>query len=80
MEKEDRKKAMALRPTVQVGKGGVTENIISETMGQIKKNGMVKVKFIQSKEDIEVFLERLSGQATLVMKVGKTVVFKKKER
>lgn len=63
---------------MQVGKNGVTESVRKETLDQIKKNGMVKVKFNVSKEEIELFQKSIEEHATLVMKIGRTLVFKKK--
>ena len=78
MEKEDRKKAVALKPTVQVGKNGITESVRKEAIDQLKKNGMVKIKFNVSKSEMLGFSESLSDHATLVMSIGRTLVFKKK--
>lgn len=80
MDKDDRRKAMSLKPTVLVGKNGITESVTREALSQIKKNGMVKIRFSTPKEDIELFEQSMEGQATLVMKVGKTLVFKKSTR
>ncbi len=80
MEKDDRRRAEALKPTVQVGKNGVTESIRKEVLEQLKKNGMVKIKFNISKEEIAPFEKSMEGYANLVMKVGRTLVFKKKGR
>ena len=38
---------------------------------------MVKIRFSTPKEEIDVFEKSMEGQATLVMKVGKTLGFKK---
>lgn len=50
MEKKYRLRADAtsLSPTVQVGKKGITETVIEELGGQLKKVCLVKVKFSKS--------------------------------
>ncbi len=80
MEKLDRKRAMALKATVQVGKNGITESIKKETLDQLKKNGMVKVKFNLPESGIDDFTKSIGKQAVLVMKTGRTLVFKKLEK
>lgn len=80
MDKEERRKAMALRATVQIGKDGITEAVRRETIDQVKKNGMVKVRFNFSGEDISAFANSLADHALLVMSVGRTLVFKKREK
>ncbi len=69
---------MALRATVLVGKNGVTENILKEAVDQVKKSGLVKIRFNGPKEDLALFEEGMQGKATLVMKVGKTLVYRKR--
>lgn len=80
MDKDERRRAMALKPTVLVGKNGITEGITKEALSQIKKNGMVKIRFSTPKDEMEMFEKSMEGQAMLVMKVGKTLVFKKNTR
>ena len=63
---------------MQVGKNGVTESVRKELLDQIKKNGMVKIKFNVSKEEIDLFQKSIEEHAILVMKIGRTLVFKKK--
>ncbi|MCL4318235.1 MAG: YhbY family RNA-binding protein [Candidatus Thermoplasmatota archaeon] len=62
---------------MQVGKRGVTEDSIRETISQIKKRGMVKVKFNSSSEEIDSFIDSISENATFVMRRGRTIVFRK---
>ena len=43
-----RKQAHDLKPTVYVGKGGLTPGIIEEVKAQIRKNHLVKIKLQKS--------------------------------
>jgi RNA-binding protein len=74
---ELRGKAQQLRPTVQVGKDGMTPAIIDELSKQLKKNKLVKVKLLSSFEaDRYESAERLANvsSSVLVEVRGKTVV------
>jgi RNA-binding protein len=74
---ELRGKAQQLRPTVQVGKEGMTPAIIDELSQQLKKNKLVKVKLLSSFEaDRHESAERLAivSSSVLVEVRGKTVV------
>jgi len=74
---ELRGKAQQLRPTVQVGKEGITAAIIDELSRQLKKNRLVKVRLLSSFEaDRHESAERLAqiSGSVLVEVRGKTVV------
>ncbi|HLC98839.1 MAG TPA: YhbY family RNA-binding protein, partial [Candidatus Nanoarchaeia archaeon] len=43
-----KRKAMLLKPSVQIGKKGLSEESIKEIDKQLKKHGLVKVKFLRS--------------------------------
>ncbi|MBX8634581.1 MAG: YhbY family RNA-binding protein [Thermoplasmata archaeon] len=77
IDRKERAEAHRLKATIQVGKRGVTEDSIRETISQIKKRGMVKVKFNSSSEEIDSFIDSISENATLVMRRGRTIVFRK---
>ncbi|MCL4346675.1 MAG: YhbY family RNA-binding protein [Candidatus Thermoplasmatota archaeon] len=61
-----------------MGKKGVSDESRKETMAQVEKRGMVKVKFNSTSADIDAFIESLSEKAVLVMRTGRTVVLKKR--
>ena len=74
---ELRGKAQQLRPSVQVGKEGITQAIIDEISLQLKKNKLVKVKLLSSFEaDRQESAEKLAlvSSSVLVEVRGKTVV------
>ena len=73
-----KREAQELKATVQVGKKGVTEEAIRETMEQIEKRGMVKVKFNVDSAGIDEFVKGVSEKGTLIMKTGRTLVFRKR--
>lgn len=77
---ELRGKAQQLKPTVYVGKEGITESVVIELVKQLKKNKLVKVKLLASveadKEETAAQLER-DASATLIEIRGRTVVLAK---
>lgn len=49
--KEFRSRSKNLKPTVRIGKRGMTEEIIEEIKKQLKKNRIIKVKLLKSFEE-----------------------------
>lgn len=49
-ERELKRRGGGLKPTIHVGKDGVTEGLIEEVKLQIKKNKLVKVRLLPSAE------------------------------
>lgn len=78
---EFRTRAQQLKPTVFVGKEGVTSRVVQELSKQLDKNKLVKAKLLQSVEgdveDTASELARAAG-AVLVETRGRTAVFAKK--
>lgn len=77
---ELRGKAQSLKPTVYVGKDGVTEEVVVELGSQLRKNKLVKVKILPSVEgDRDAIGEQLAGstQSVLIEIRGRTVVLAK---
>jgi RNA-binding protein len=73
-------KAQSLKPTVFVGKDGITESVSRELSAQLSKVKLVKVKLQPSKEmDREEAGRRLAeaSDATLVEVRGRTAVLAK---
>lgn len=72
-----RKEAQALKATLFVGKGGVTEEVATELIRQLKKSGLVKVRLQPSAEmdraEAGRELARVSS-STLVEVRGRTAV------
>ncbi|MFW3145960.1 MAG: YhbY family RNA-binding protein [Thermoplasmatota archaeon] len=78
-------KGMSLRPTVQVGKSGLTETVIKEIDSQLEKRELVKVKMLQSmgpssgwKDDVPRIAEEL--KASVVEIKGGTILLHRKGR
>ncbi|MBU0535585.1 MAG: YhbY family RNA-binding protein [Nanoarchaeota archaeon] len=86
MEKESLKRlksrGMLLKPTMQIGKNGLAEESIIEIKNQLKKNGLVKVKFLKaalaeaSKKSLASQIEQKT-ESRLVSLVGFTAVYYK---
>jgi len=79
---ELRGKAQSIKPTMHVGKEGVTESVIEELKAQIKRNKLVKVKVLPSVEaDKRETATRLSeaAGAVLIEIRGNTVVLAKQD-
>ena len=73
---------MELKATVQIGKSGITPEIIEEIKMQLKKRKVVKIKFLKNadrrnfKEKAEFIAKR--ANAELVEIRGFTMVLRKK--
>jgi RNA-binding protein len=77
---ELRGKAQLLKPTVYVGKEGITDTVVFELTKQLRKNKLVKVKLLASVEtDKEEVAEQLvrDSASTLIEIRGRTVVLAK---
>ena len=77
---ELRGRAQLLKPTVYVGKEGITQSVVFELAKQLKRNKLVKVKLLASvdsdKEEVAELLARDSS-STLIEIRGRTVVLAK---
>ena len=77
---ELRGKAQLLKPTVYIGKEGITQSVVFELTKQLKKNKLVKVKMLASvegdKDELAEQLVRDSG-SILVEVRGRTIVLAK---
>ena len=77
---ELRGKAQLLKPTVYIGKEGITQSVVFELTKQLKKNKLVKVKLLASVEgdmsEVAVQLVRDSA-STLIETRGRTIVLAK---
>ena len=82
-KKDLMKKAISLRPTIQIGKAGLTESTINEITKQLKKRRTIKIKLLKSfmqdnhiKEVIDLLLEKTSS--IMILKRGHTITLQKK--
>lgn len=71
-----RKKAHAIKPTVYIGKDGLTPAVIEEIKAQIRKNHLIKIKLqraaleaIGVDEAAEMLVSKLT-RSTLIEKKG----------
>lgn len=75
-------KAKLLVPIVRIGKGGITESMISEIKRQLKDKKLVKIKLLRSaltKDRKEIAKELASKtNSELIQLVGFVVVLHKK--
>jgi RNA-binding protein len=74
---ELRAKAQSLRPTLFVGKEGVSDHVIAELSNQLRKNLLVKAKLLSSVQgDKEAIGRELADKtrSILVETRGRTVV------
>ena len=39
---------MDIKPTIQIGKRGITETLLTEIKSQLKKRGIIKIKILKS--------------------------------
>jgi len=84
--KELRTYAMGMRPSVQVGKAGLTDHVISEIDVQLEHSEMVKVRFLRSAGPTSVWRERIGkiasdmGATLVEMKGGTAVLYRKARR
>jgi RNA-binding protein len=73
------------RPTILVGKGGVSEQVVKEVQKQLEKRGMVKIKFLgtalkggEAKQVANEIAERV--EASLVEVRGHTIMLFKRRK
>lgn|SRR5689334_12866688 len=72
-----RSKAHHVTPVTQVGKGGVTDNMIEQINLALESHELIKVSILQNcEEDKDVVARDLAdrAEAELVQLIGKTVV------
>ena len=77
LRRELRSKGQAMKPTVIVGKEGISESVVMELDRQVKKMKLVKVRVLHTPEEgIEDFAARLASasHSDLVETRGKTVL------
>jgi len=73
-----------LKPVIQVGKFGITNNVVEEVRKQLKKKKVVKIKFLKSitrekpMHNLALDLASLTG-SELIHQIGSTVVLTEKK-
>lgn len=66
-----------IKPTIWIGKQGISDSLIDEIRGQIKMRHIIKIKWLQSVE-IEPLEIAASCNAVLVQTRGRTMVIAEK--
>ena len=63
---------MTMAPTINIGKAGLTDNMVSEIQKQLKRHGTVRVKVLPSAEDRKAIVDSLAHKvgARVKAKVG----------
>ncbi len=73
---------MELKVTVQIGKKGITDEIVNEIKDQLKKKKIIKIKFLKNadREDMRGKVEGIAEKvnAELIEFRGFTAILKKK--
>ncbi len=71
------------KATLQIGKAGITDQILSEIAAQVKQKKVVKIKFLQTgdadqRKEIAKELAERTGLELVELR-GKTVILKRKK-
>jgi len=66
-----------IKPTIWIGKQGVSESLFDEIRGQMKTRDIIKIKWLQSVE-VDPFEIARSCNAVLVQVRGRTMVIARK--
>jgi RNA-binding protein len=80
MFKELRKRAVNIKPLVRIGKGGITENTITEIKKVLKTKKLIKVKLLPASNlDRKVVAKEIAEKtnSTLVQVIGNNVTLHK---
>lgn len=78
------KRAVALKPLLQVGKKGLSDEFFSELSLLLRKKGLLKIKFLKSfldvndKDDSVRLISERTGARVLKV-IGNTVILYKKD-
>ncbi|MGM5482439.1 MAG: YhbY family RNA-binding protein [Nanobdellota archaeon] len=80
-----KKKAKEIKPLVRVGKSGVTNSLIEEINKHLKKNQLVKVKFLKSSLNETTLENNITNiakntKSEIILKIGLSAVFFKAKR
>jgi RNA-binding protein len=81
--KELKIRGMSIKPTVQVGKSGLSDSIVKEIDDQLEKREFIKIKMLQSmgpskhwKDDVFQMVERLKAEL-IEIKGGTILLYRK---
>lgn len=81
--KELKIRGMSIKPTVLVGKSGLTDGIVKEIDEQLEKRDFIKIKMLQSmgpskhwKDDVTAMVETLKAEL-IEIKGGTILLYRK---
>lgn len=81
--KELRIRGMSIKPTVHVGKSGLSDSIVKEIDEQLEKREFIKIKMLQSmgpskhwKDDVSEMVEKLKAEL-IEIKGGTILLYRK---
>ncbi len=60
-------KAHRLKPVVMVGKSGVTQNLIKLTKDSLAAHELIKVRFVEFKEEKKRLAQEIAGKTNSIM-------------
>ncbi|MDZ4716963.1 MAG: ribosome assembly RNA-binding protein YhbY [Roseiflexaceae bacterium] len=77
-----RRSAHALKPTIQIGKNGITPQLIAGVGLELDAHELIKVKFMEFREEKRELAEDLATQlaADLVALIGNTAILYRQQR
>lgn len=80
-----RSQAQTMKPLVQVGRDGISENLLKQIEQLLNKNELIKVSFLQntmaSAEQLIAALNEQDGSIALVQTIGsKAILYKKSSK
>ena len=75
------KLAVDLKPVLRIGKNGLTDNVVQAVLDILENNELIKIKFINFKDEKNDIAEKLSEktQSSLVRIIGNNAVIYKKK-
>lgn len=80
-----RSQAQTMKPLVQVGRDGISDNLLKQIQQLLNKNELIKVSFLQntmaSADQLIAALNELDGGIALVQTIGsKAILYKKSSK
>jgi RNA-binding protein len=71
------RKAMSVKPTVMIGKEGLSEGVTKQTDAELEAHELIKVRFVGHKEFIQDIAPKLASNtaSVLVNTIGHVAVF-----
>lgn len=76
-KKQLRGRAQNLKPSIRVGRLGLSPNVFQEIETRLDQDELIKIRFDGSRQEILVWIEQIAGRtgAECVGSIGKTASF-----